>query len=516
MRLEGLHHITAITGDAPRNVDFYTRVHGPADGRQDGQPGRSDRLPPVLRRRARPPRLGADVLRVPGRDRPAAPAPAWCTRSSRASGQRRGARLLGAAPAATRASPRRARRRHAAVRRLRGPRARARRRARTSTSRCPPSTPRSPPSTRSRASTACARTRSPRRVAARCWRRSCPRSPPATSTWELRGDRRGATITYDAGAGGARPPERRHRPPRRLGHDRRRAPGAGSTLLQSTGVPNSGIIDRHYFHSIYFREPSGVLFEIADDGPGFTVDVPLEQLGSDVILPPRLESRRREIEARLTPLPDPRGRAGRRLPRGTAGRTPRAPTPEVRGHRLGVASMPGARRSEMLRSMITCRTEATKPHSARGDAARARGHRLGRRPSRLQPRRRPAPRSRGAAARRLRCRRRRPRGPLAWAADRGAEPRPSRRAGARRRDAPAHHRSRRRRDRRPRAPRPRPGRSPLGRRHRSRLAHGARPGGRLLPDRRRGGRPARQRHGLAGPQPRRRRPQRDGGRVRHG
>jgi len=60
------------------------------------------------------------------------------------------------------------------------------------------------------------------------------------------------------------------------------------------------------FHSIYFREPSGVLFEIADDGPGFTVDVPLEQLGSVVILPPQLESRRREIEARLTPLPDPR------------------------------------------------------------------------------------------------------------------------------------------------------------------------------------------------------------------
>jgi glyoxalase family protein len=49
-----------------------------------------------------------------------------------------------------------------------------------------------------------------------------------------------------------------------------------------------------------------VLFEIADDGPGFTVDVPLEELGSKVILPPFLESYRDEIEARLTPLPDPR------------------------------------------------------------------------------------------------------------------------------------------------------------------------------------------------------------------
>ena len=49
-----------------------------------------------------------------------------------------------------------------------------------------------------------------------------------------------------------------------------------------------------------------MLFEIADDGPGFTVDSPLEELGSKIILPPFLESRRDEIEARLTPLPDPR------------------------------------------------------------------------------------------------------------------------------------------------------------------------------------------------------------------
>ena len=49
-----------------------------------------------------------------------------------------------------------------------------------------------------------------------------------------------------------------------------------------------------------------MLFEIADDYPGFTVDVPLEQLGSVVILPPRLEPQRAEIEKRLTPLPDPR------------------------------------------------------------------------------------------------------------------------------------------------------------------------------------------------------------------
>ena len=66
------------------------------------------------------------------------------------------------------------------------------------------------------------------------------------------------------------------------------------------------VIDRHYFHSIYFREPGGVLYEIADDGPGFTVDLPLAELGSKVILPPWLEPEREAIEARLTPLPDPR------------------------------------------------------------------------------------------------------------------------------------------------------------------------------------------------------------------
>jgi len=49
-----------------------------------------------------------------------------------------------------------------------------------------------------------------------------------------------------------------------------------------------------------------VLFEIADEGPGFTVDVPLDRLGSVVILPPRFEPHRAAIEARLTPLPDPR------------------------------------------------------------------------------------------------------------------------------------------------------------------------------------------------------------------
>jgi glyoxalase family protein len=76
--------------------------------------------------------------------------------------------------------------------------------------------------------------------------------------------------------------------------------------LNAAGVPNSGIIDRHYFHSLYFREPGGVLYELATEEPGFTVDGPVEELGRRIILPPWLESRREEVEARLTPLPDPR------------------------------------------------------------------------------------------------------------------------------------------------------------------------------------------------------------------
>ena len=76
--------------------------------------------------------------------------------------------------------------------------------------------------------------------------------------------------------------------------------------LRAAGVHSTPIIDRHFFHSIYFREPGGVLYEIADDGPGFAHDVPISELGRQVVLPPWLEPRRAEIEARLTPLPDPR------------------------------------------------------------------------------------------------------------------------------------------------------------------------------------------------------------------
>jgi glyoxalase family protein len=128
------------------------------------------------------------------------------------------------------------------------------------------------------------------------------------AAWELRGERRGSTISYDAA-----PAEPGHQSAGTVHHV-----AWGTTVeehpkwlerLAESGVRSTPIIDRFYFHSIYFREPSGVLFEIADDGPGFTVDGPVEELGSKIILPPFLEDRREEIEARLTPLPDPRGEA---------------------------------------------------------------------------------------------------------------------------------------------------------------------------------------------------------------
>ncbi len=72
--------------------------------------------------------------------------------------------------------------------------------------------------------------------------------------------------------------------------------------LQSLGVRSSGEIDRYYFRSLYFREPNGILFEIATDGPGFAVDEDAETLGEKVVLPPFLENRRAQIVANLKPI----------------------------------------------------------------------------------------------------------------------------------------------------------------------------------------------------------------------
>ncbi|ARJ21624.1 ring-cleaving dioxygenase [Bacillus mycoides] len=72
--------------------------------------------------------------------------------------------------------------------------------------------------------------------------------------------------------------------------------------VKDKGFQSTGIIDRFYFKSLYFRESNGILFEIATDGPGFTVDSTVEELGKELDLPPFLEERRKEIEEKLIPL----------------------------------------------------------------------------------------------------------------------------------------------------------------------------------------------------------------------
>lgn len=73
-------------------------------------------------------------------------------------------------------------------------------------------------------------------------------------------------------------------------------------LLRAKGFVTSGLVDRYYFKSIYFREPNGILYELATDEPGFNSDEPLESLGESLALPPFLEPKREQIEAKLRPL----------------------------------------------------------------------------------------------------------------------------------------------------------------------------------------------------------------------
>lgn len=123
--------------------------------------------------------------------------------------------------------------------------------------------------------------------------------------WEARGEQRGGYYAYDE-------------PPAERGLQ-----GAGSVhhvawaslpeehmqwreKAISGGAQPTPEIDRFYFRSIYFREPSGVLFEIATLGPGFTVDEPVEHLGEKLSLPPAFEHLRDEVEPNLRPVVNPR------------------------------------------------------------------------------------------------------------------------------------------------------------------------------------------------------------------
>jgi glyoxalase family protein len=124
--------------------------------------------------------------------------------------------------------------------------------------------------------------------------------------WEVRGTRRGGFYVYDDA-----PAERGLPAAGTVHHVAFASPMADHEAwrerVQELGGHPTPVIDRFYFRSIYFREPSGVLFEIATIGPGFTSDEPLETLGEHLSLPPAFEHLRPQLELRLTPLPDPRG-----------------------------------------------------------------------------------------------------------------------------------------------------------------------------------------------------------------
>ncbi len=131
--------------------------------------------------------------------------------------------------------------------------------------------------------------------------------PSQSAAYEVRGEHRGGFYLYDPAP------------------DTTPLQGAGSVhhiayaaqpeeieqwqrTVADAGARATEVIDRHYFLSVYFREPSGVLFEIATIGPGFTVDEPLEQLGEKLSLTPKYEHLRDQIEPTLTPLHNPRER----------------------------------------------------------------------------------------------------------------------------------------------------------------------------------------------------------------
>lgn len=123
-------------------------------------------------------------------------------------------------------------------------------------------------------------------------------------TWEARGEERGGRIIFEQAPG-------------------RGVPGAGTVhhiawsmglgeeeawqaKIAATGLRPTPVIDRFYFRSVYYREPNGILYELATRGPGFATDEPQETLGEALSLPPAFEAIRDHVEPRLTPLPDVR------------------------------------------------------------------------------------------------------------------------------------------------------------------------------------------------------------------
>ena len=130
--------------------------------------------------------------------------------------------------------------------------------------------------------------------------------PAGEGAWQIRGATRGSHYAYDPA-----PQQRGMSGAGTVHHVAWATPmdehQAWRDRIAESGYQVTPVIDRFWFKSIYFREPSGVLFEIATQGPGFSVDEPVETLGEHLTLPPNFEHLRDKLQEVLTPLPNPRG-----------------------------------------------------------------------------------------------------------------------------------------------------------------------------------------------------------------
>ena len=301
MKLEGIHHITAITGDAPRNVDFYARVLGlrlvkksvnqddPTVyhlfyGDEEGAPGNDITF--FEYPGARPGRAGAGMIhtivwRVGSEDAIAF----WAERlaGEGVETRREDGALVFADPEGL----------HHELRVSDVPDAPLIARAV------------GVPDEHALQGFDAVRAYTPDLDAGRSLLEGALAfEERSRGEWEARGEQRGGRIVYTES-------------------NERGVPGAGTVhhiawatpveeqeqwraRVTEAGAHPTPVIDRFYFRSVYFREPNGVLFELATMGPGFDADEPMETLGEGLSLPPDYESLRDRLEGVLTPLPDTR------------------------------------------------------------------------------------------------------------------------------------------------------------------------------------------------------------------
>jgi glyoxalase family protein len=305
MALEGVHHITAITGDAPRNVDFYVRVLGlrlvkktvnfdQPDvyhlyyGDESGAPGSIltfFEFPRALRGHAGDGMVHTIQWRVSHEEA----IDFWADRLAEEGVpfERDGEQRL----------------------RLEDPEGLAHELLAVEVPDCPliAQTPDIPPEhalhgfhgVRAYAS-------EPARSAPLLERLGFERTAPGDAEWKLAGAHRRALLTYEP------PPARRGSTSAGTVHHIAWSAADDAELeafrarAMQAGARATPIIDRQYFHSVYFREPSGILFELASRDIGFTYDESLEALGEGLMLPPQHEPLRAALERRLTPLTNPR------------------------------------------------------------------------------------------------------------------------------------------------------------------------------------------------------------------